>query len=91
MLWGSNSYVKDFSGVITSYFALLVTCQITQHKWAWPFMKPVDVEGLGLHDYYEVNLLYLSKLSDDIFIWLLVCVRIVCFTFFFTCTYYFLP
>lgn len=27
--------------------------QITQHKWAWPFMKPVDVEGLGLHDYYE--------------------------------------
>lgn len=28
--------------------------QITQHKWAWPFMKPVDVEGLGLHDYYEV-------------------------------------
>ncbi|XP_059628261.1 transcription factor GTE6 [Cornus florida] len=28
--------------------------QITQHKWAWPFMHPVDVEGLGLHDYYEV-------------------------------------
>ncbi|OVA18131.1 Bromodomain [Macleaya cordata] len=28
--------------------------QITQHKWAWPFMQPVDVEGLGLHDYYEV-------------------------------------
>ncbi|KAK7315909.1 hypothetical protein VNO77_34491 [Canavalia gladiata] len=28
--------------------------QITQHKWAWPFMLPVDVEGLGLHDYYEV-------------------------------------
>ncbi|XP_022146614.1 transcription factor GTE1 isoform X1 [Momordica charantia] len=28
--------------------------QITQHKWAWPFMDPVDVEGLGLHDYYEV-------------------------------------
>ncbi|KAK4564586.1 hypothetical protein RGQ29_006598 [Quercus rubra] len=28
--------------------------QITQHKWAWPFLKPVDVEGLGLHDYYEV-------------------------------------
>ncbi|KAL9323853.1 hypothetical protein ACSQ67_008710 [Phaseolus vulgaris] len=27
---------------------------ITQHKWAWPFMQPVDVEGLGLHDYYEV-------------------------------------
>ncbi|KAL5578372.1 hypothetical protein UlMin_020071 [Ulmus minor] len=28
--------------------------QISQHKWAWPFMDPVDVEGLGLHDYYEV-------------------------------------
>ncbi|XP_061340643.1 transcription factor GTE1-like [Gastrolobium bilobum] len=28
--------------------------QITQHKWAWPFLDPVDVEGLGLHDYYEV-------------------------------------
>ncbi|KAK8959156.1 Transcription factor GTE1 [Platanthera guangdongensis] len=28
--------------------------QISQHKWAWPFMEPVDVKGLGLHDYYEV-------------------------------------
>ncbi|KAG8651222.1 transcription factor GTE6 [Manihot esculenta] len=28
--------------------------QITQHKWAWPFMNPVDVKGLGLHDYYEI-------------------------------------
>ncbi|XP_010519029.1 PREDICTED: transcription factor GTE1 [Tarenaya hassleriana] len=28
--------------------------QITQHKWAWPFMQPVDVEGLKLHDYYKV-------------------------------------
>ncbi|KAL5541471.1 hypothetical protein UlMin_009181 [Ulmus minor] len=28
--------------------------QLTQHKWAWPFLEPVDVEGLGLHDYYEV-------------------------------------
>ncbi|XP_044509068.1 transcription factor GTE1-like isoform X2 [Mangifera indica] len=28
--------------------------QITQLKWAGPFMDPVDVEGLGLHDYYEV-------------------------------------
>ncbi|KAK2985187.1 hypothetical protein RJ640_010476 [Escallonia rubra] len=28
--------------------------QLTQHKWAGPFMQPVDVEGLGLHDYYEV-------------------------------------
>ncbi|KAJ0101566.1 hypothetical protein Patl1_06153 [Pistacia atlantica] len=28
---------------------------ITQHKWAWPFMQPVDVKGLGLDDYYEVK------------------------------------
>lgn len=28
--------------------------QISQHKWAWPFMQPVDVHGLGLHDYFEV-------------------------------------
>ncbi|XP_044507493.1 transcription factor GTE1-like isoform X2 [Mangifera indica] len=27
---------------------------ITQHKWAWPFMQPVDVKGLGLDDYYEI-------------------------------------
>lgn len=33
----------------------LLMSQITQHKWAWPFMHPVDVEGLGLHDYYEVR------------------------------------
>ncbi|KAK9093353.1 hypothetical protein Syun_028264 [Stephania yunnanensis] len=28
--------------------------QITAHKWSWPFMHPVDVEGLGLHDYHQV-------------------------------------
>ncbi|CAH9077216.1 unnamed protein product [Cuscuta epithymum] len=28
--------------------------QITQHKWAGPFMQPVDVVGLGLNDYYDV-------------------------------------
>ncbi|CAI0625608.1 unnamed protein product, partial [Linum tenue] len=28
--------------------------QLTLHKWAWPFMQPVDVKGLGLHDYFEV-------------------------------------
>ncbi|MQM07345.1 hypothetical protein Taro_040195, partial [Colocasia esculenta] len=27
---------------------------LSQHKYAWPFMQPVDVEGLGLHDYYEI-------------------------------------
>ncbi|XP_024023469.1 transcription factor GTE6 [Morus notabilis] len=28
--------------------------QVTRHKFAWPFMQPVDVEGLGLDDYFEV-------------------------------------
>ncbi|MCL7022921.1 hypothetical protein MKW94_012475 [Papaver nudicaule] len=28
--------------------------QLTQHKMAWPFMQPVDVKGLELHDYFEV-------------------------------------
>ncbi|XP_027338313.1 transcription factor GTE1-like [Abrus precatorius] len=32
----------------------LILHQMTQHKWAWPFMEPVDVEGLGLYDYYEI-------------------------------------
>ncbi|XP_047333453.1 transcription factor GTE1-like [Impatiens glandulifera] len=31
-----------------------IISQVTQHKWAIPFMKPVDVVGLGLHDYYEI-------------------------------------
>ncbi|CAI8590053.1 unnamed protein product [Vicia faba] len=28
--------------------------EITQHRWAWPFLEPVDVEGLGLDDYFEI-------------------------------------
>ncbi|KAH9608874.1 hypothetical protein KSS87_002363 [Heliosperma pusillum] len=28
--------------------------QISKHKFAWPFMEPVDVKGLGLNDYYEI-------------------------------------
>ncbi|GLT81291.1 hypothetical protein SLA2020_526820 [Shorea laevis] len=27
---------------------------LTRHKWAHPFMHPVDVKGLGLHDYNEI-------------------------------------
>ncbi|OWM70167.1 transcription factor GTE1 isoform X2 [Punica granatum] len=38
---------------LMSQFATILR-QITQHKWAFPFMQPVDVEGLGLHDYHEV-------------------------------------
>lgn len=29
--------------------------QITQHKWAWPFLDPVDYKGLGLDDYLKVR------------------------------------
>ncbi|XP_038678548.1 transcription factor GTE6-like [Tripterygium wilfordii] len=32
----------------------IILRQLLTHKWAWPFMQPVDVEGLGLHDYYQV-------------------------------------
>ncbi|KAL5196646.1 hypothetical protein ABZP36_000158 [Zizania latifolia] len=28
--------------------------QITSHEWAEPFLKPVDVVGLQLDDYYKV-------------------------------------
>lgn len=35
-------------------FAGLLRQHILTHKWAGPFMQPVDVVGLGLHDYYEV-------------------------------------
>ncbi|KAK9093354.1 hypothetical protein Syun_028265 [Stephania yunnanensis] len=37
--------------------------QITAHKWSWPFMHPVDVEGLGLHDYHQ-SVLIRHILSD---------------------------
>ncbi|CAN0892156.1 Transcription factor GTE1 [Linum grandiflorum] len=35
-------------------FGTVVLGELTQHKWAGPFMEPVDVEGLGLDHYYEV-------------------------------------
>jgi len=28
--------------------------EITQHKWCWPFTRPVDVAGLSLRNYYDV-------------------------------------
>eukprot|EP00249_Psilotum_nudum_P010059 c22307_g1_i1 orf=128-1282(+) len=37
--------VRQFSNILR---------QIMQHRWAWPFNTPVDVEGLHLHDYYRV-------------------------------------
>ncbi|WJX27990.1 Transcription factor GTE1 [Trifolium repens] len=40
-----NELMRHFSKILT---------EITRHEWAWPFMEPVDVEGLGLHDYYQI-------------------------------------
>ncbi|XP_024046885.1 transcription factor GTE1 isoform X3 [Citrus clementina] len=45
---------KNLSASLLQFFVRQARSFITQHKWAWPFMHPVDVEGLGLHDYYEV-------------------------------------
>ncbi|KAF8021889.1 hypothetical protein BT93_G2125 [Corymbia citriodora subsp. variegata] len=38
---------------LISQFGIILR-QITQHKWAWPFLQPVDVKALGLHDYHKV-------------------------------------
>lgn len=35
-------------------FNIKIISQLTQHRWAGPFMQPVDVVGLELHDYHEV-------------------------------------
>ncbi|KAL2334171.1 hypothetical protein Fmac_015384 [Flemingia macrophylla] len=45
---------KRMQELMRQFSTILRQASITQHKWAWPFMDPVDVEGLGLHDYYEV-------------------------------------
>ncbi|XP_030542967.2 transcription factor GTE1 isoform X2 [Rhodamnia argentea] len=38
---------------LISHFGVILR-QITQHKWAGPFLQPVDVKALGLHDYHKV-------------------------------------
>ncbi|PWA93680.1 Bromodomain-containing protein [Artemisia annua] len=35
-------------------FNQLLQKHIIAHQWAGPFKEPVDVVGLGLHDYYEI-------------------------------------
>ncbi|KAG9150435.1 hypothetical protein Leryth_019802 [Lithospermum erythrorhizon] len=39
---------------LTSEFSEILS-DITQHKWAGPFLQPVDVVGLELDDYYETH------------------------------------
>jgi hypothetical protein len=46
-----NTAAKRMQELMRQFSTILR--QITQHKWAWPFLEPVDVKGLGLHDYYE--------------------------------------
>ncbi|KAI4385730.1 hypothetical protein MLD38_003725 [Melastoma candidum] len=43
---------KQMQELMRQFGAIL--CQLTQHKWAGPFMQPVDARGLGLHDYHQV-------------------------------------
>ncbi|XP_057519388.1 transcription factor GTE1-like [Amaranthus tricolor] len=40
-----QNLIHKFGGIIN---------EITQHKWARPFLEPVDVVNLCLYDYYEV-------------------------------------
>ncbi|KHF99954.1 Transcription factor GTE1 -like protein [Gossypium arboreum] len=50
--FGPDSGVEDLGRCVDEISTTV--SRITQHKWAHPFMHPVDVEGLGLHDYYEI-------------------------------------
>ncbi|GKA93032.1 plant-specific TFIIB-related protein 1, partial [Tanacetum coccineum] len=46
------------------------SAQITQHKLAWPFMQPVDIEGLGLRDYYDLMAFGTSSpFSLHVYVW----------------------
>lgn len=60
ILWGCTLFKGECSYCLLQllyFYSVQSICQITQHKWAEPFMEPVDVKGLGLHDYYEVKAL----------------------------------
>ncbi|KAL4561200.1 hypothetical protein LXL04_033363 [Taraxacum kok-saghyz] len=45
--------MKQFSGLLRQHI-IYPFFQFHISTWATPFMQPVDVVGLGLHDYYEV-------------------------------------
>ncbi|KAL9242971.1 hypothetical protein vseg_016919 [Gypsophila vaccaria] len=47
-----NAATKTMHELIRLFRTIFI--QISKHKFAWPFMEPVDVKGLGLHDYYEI-------------------------------------
>ncbi|XP_022635917.1 transcription factor GTE1 isoform X3 [Vigna radiata var. radiata] len=54
---GSSSKEPNSSNAMQEVIQQFSTIlhQIAEHKWAWPFLDPVDVEGLGLDDYHEEN------------------------------------
>ncbi|AED98079.1 unnamed protein product [Arabidopsis thaliana] len=43
---------KLLAGMLNTCSQILV--KLMKHKWAWVFNTPVDVVGLGLHDYHQV-------------------------------------
>ncbi|EFH39129.1 hypothetical protein ARALYDRAFT_497270 [Arabidopsis lyrata subsp. lyrata] len=43
---------KLLAGMLNTCGQILV--KLMKHKWAWVFNTPVDVVGLGLHDYHQV-------------------------------------
>ncbi|XP_058723436.1 transcription factor GTE1-like [Vicia villosa] len=45
--------LEEMQEEIIRHFSKMLS-EITQHRWAWPFLEPVDVEGLGLDDYFEI-------------------------------------
>ncbi|PWA51870.1 hypothetical protein CTI12_AA458700 [Artemisia annua] len=60
--------MHQFDGILNQH----IIYPLQLHKWAGPFMQPVDVVGLGLHDYYEISfeekrtlVKILTKLSPD--------------------------
>ncbi|RHN73273.1 putative chromatin remodeler Bromodomain family [Medicago truncatula] len=50
----STSAITIIREMLTSVVAASAVIVITQDKWAWPFLEPVDVKGLRLDDYYQI-------------------------------------
>ncbi|AES98514.2 global transcription factor group protein [Medicago truncatula] len=47
-----NEASASTSAITTT--TIIIIAAIAKDKWAWPFLDPVDVEGLGLYDYYQI-------------------------------------
>ncbi|KAK6946652.1 NET domain [Dillenia turbinata] len=51
---GEMEYVSDKHTIRASKNCSNLLAKLMKHKFAWVFNNPVDVKGLGLHDYYTV-------------------------------------